>query len=104
MQLIYTAISWNARKLYIHVFRVSIATGIPEIAATPCNVRARQNPECLYTASTHVKISQLVTSLQTSRQQDVFALLVQSSQQVVPNLLTTCNKLDENIRLATRLF
>ena len=53
---------------------------------------------------THVKISQLVTSLQTSRQQDVFALLVPSCQQVVPNLLTTCNKLDENIRLVTRLF
>ena len=55
-------------------------------------------------AATHVKISQLVTSLQTSRQQDVFALLVPSCQQVVPNLLTTCNKLDENIRLVTRLF
>ena len=56
------------------------------------------------TLSTHAKISQLVTSLQTSRQQDVFALLEPSCQQVVPNLLTTCNKLDENIRLATRLF
>ena len=49
------------------------------------------------TCYTHVKISQLVTSLQTSRQQDVFALLV-------PSLSTTCNKLDENIRLVTRLF
>ena len=55
-------------------------------------------------ATTHVKISQLVTSLQTSRQQDVFALPVPSGQQVVPNLLTTCNKLDEDIRLVTRLF
>ena len=54
--------------------------------------------------STHIKISQLVTSLQTSCQQAVFALLVPSCQQVVPNLLTTCNKLDENIRLVTRLF
>ena len=53
---------------------------------------------------THVKMSQLATSLQTSRQQDVFALLVPSCQQVVPNLLTTCNKLDENTRLVTRLF
>ena len=53
---------------------------------------------------THVKISQLVTSLQTSCQQAVFALLVPSCQQVVPNLLTTCNRLDENIRLVTRLF
>ena len=46
----------------------------------------------------------LVTSLQTSREQDVFARLVPSCQQVAPNLLTTCNKLDENIRLVTRLF
>ena len=51
--------------------------------------------------STYVKISQLVTSLQTSCQQDVFALLVPSCQQVVPNLLTTCNRLDENIGLVT---
>ena len=40
--------------------------------------------EWLIFTTTHVKISQLVTSLQTSRPQDVFALLV-------PNLLTTCN-------------
>ena len=53
---------------------------------------------------THEKISQLVKSLQTSCQQAAFALLVPSCQQVVPNLLTTCNKLDENIRLVTRLF
>ena len=54
--------------------------------------------------ATHVKISQLVTSLQTSCQQAVFALLIPSCQQVVPNLLTTCNMLDEIIRLVTRLF
>ena len=57
---------------------------------------------------THVKISQLVTSVQTRRQQDVFALLVPSCQQVVPNLLTTCSKLDElvssSLKLVTRLF
>ena len=39
---------------------------------------------------THVKISQLVTSLQTSRQQDVFALLV-------PSLSTSCSKLVDNL-------
>ena len=39
---------------------------------------------------THVKISQLVTSLQTSRQQDVFALLV-------PKLSTSCSKLVDNL-------
>ena len=41
-------------------------------------------------ACTHVKISQLVTSLQTSRQQDVFALLV-------PKLSTSCSKLVDNL-------
>ena len=39
---------------------------------------------------THVKISQLVTSLQTSRQQDVFAL-------PVPSLSTSCSKLVDNL-------
>ena len=55
-------------------------------------------------ANTHVKISQLVTSLQTRCQQGLFALLVPSCEQVVLNLMTTCNKLEENIRLVTRLF
>jgi hypothetical protein len=54
--------------------------------------------------TTHVKISHLVTSLPTSRQQDVFALLVTSYQQVWNNLLTTCNNLVEIIRLVARLF
>ena len=50
------------------------------------------------------KISHLVESLPTSRQQVVFALLVPSCQQVWNKLLTTCNKLDGIIRLVTRLF
>jgi hypothetical protein len=58
----------------------------------------------LISASTHVKISHLVTSLSTSRQQDVFALPVTSCQQVWNNLLTTCNNLVEMIRLVARLF
>ena len=41
--------------------------------------------------NTPVNISHLVTSLPTSRRQDVFALLVASCQQVWNNLLTTCN-------------
>ena len=53
---------------------------------------------------THVKISQLVTSLQTSRQQVVFARLVTSCQQVWNKLLTTCDNLVDIIRLVTRLF
>ena len=53
---------------------------------------------------THVKISQLVASLQTSRQQVVFARLVTSCQQVWNKLLTTCNNLVDIIRLLTRLF
>ena len=53
---------------------------------------------------THVKISQPVASLQTSRQQVVFARLVTSCQQVWNKLLTTCNNLVDIIRLVTRLF
>ena len=54
---------------------------------------------------TRVKISQLVTSLQTSRQQVVFARLITSCQQQVWNkLLTTCNNFVDIIRLVTRLF
>ena len=54
--------------------------------------------------ATHVKISQLVASLQTSRQQVVFARLVTSCQQVWNKLLTTCNNLVDIIRLVTKLF
>ena len=53
---------------------------------------------------THVKISQLVASLQTSRQQVVFARLVTSCQQVWNKLLTTCNNLVDIVILVTRLF
>ena len=55
-------------------------------------------------SATHVKISQLVASLQTSRQQVVFARLVTTCQQVWNKLLTTCNNLVDIIRLVTRLF
>ena len=54
--------------------------------------------------TTHVKISQLAASLQTSRQQVVFAQLVTSCQQVWNKLLTTCNNLVDIVRLVTRLF
>ena len=40
----------------------------------------------------------------TTCNKSVLALLAPSCQQVVPNLLKTCNTLDENIRLVTRLF
>ena len=55
-------------------------------------------------SSTYVKISQLVASLQTSRQQVVFARFVTSCQQVWNKLLTTCNNLVDIIRLVTMLF
>jgi hypothetical protein len=55
-------------------------------------------------ACTRAKISHLVTSLSTSRQQVVFALLVPSCQQVWKKLLTTCSNLVDTIRLVTRLF
>ena len=60
--------------------------------------------QLLFNIGTHVKISQLVASLQTSRQQVVFARLVTSCQQVWNKLLTTCNNLVDIIRLVTRLF
>ena len=53
---------------------------------------------------TPVKISQLVASLQTSRQQVMFARLVTSCQQVWNKPLTTCNNLVDIIRPVTRLF
>jgi hypothetical protein len=53
---------------------------------------------------TPAKISHLVTSLSTSRQQVVFALLFTSCQQVWDKLLTICNNLVDIIRLVTRLF
>ena len=55
-------------------------------------------------AGTHVKISQLVASLQTSRQQVVFAWRVTSCQQIWNKLLTTCNNLVDTVKLVTRLF
>ena len=54
--------------------------------------------------TTYVKISHLVTSVPTSRQHVVFALLVTSCQQVWNKLLTICNNLVDIIRLVTRLF
>jgi uncharacterized membrane protein len=44
------------------------------------------------------------SSLSTSRQQVVFALLVTSCQQVWKKLLTICNNLVDIIRLVTWLF
>ena len=58
----------------------------------------------IFTSYTHVKISQVVASLQTSRQQVVFARLATSCQQVWNKLLTTCNNLVGIVRLVTRLF
>jgi hypothetical protein len=54
--------------------------------------------------ATHAKISHLVASLPTSRQQVVFALFVSSCQQAWNKLLKPCNDLVDNIRLVARLF
>ena len=61
--------------------------------------QSRENGQCHVFCSTHTKISHLVTSLSTSRQQAVFALLVTSCQQVWNKLLTICNNLVDIIRL-----
>ena len=58
----------------------------------------------VFLSSTHVKILQLVASLQTSHQQVVFARLVPSCQQFWNKQLTTCNNLVDIIRLVQRLF
>ena len=55
-------------------------------------------PEKYYTCEN------FTTSLQTSRQQVVFAWLVTSCQQVWNKLLTTCNNLVDIITFVTRLF
>ena len=82
-------------------------------AYTECNYSTLQhrffilkfyNCFCLLLKYTRIKISQLVASLQTSRQQVVFARLVTSCQQVWNKLLTTCNNLVDIIRLVTRFF
>jgi hypothetical protein len=57
-----------------------------------------------FISNTRVQISHLVTSLPTSRQQVVFALLVPSCQQVWNKLLTICNNLVDIIRFVARLF
>jgi hypothetical protein len=49
-------------------------------------------------------LASCITSLPTSRQHVVFALLVTSCQQVWNKLLTICNNLVDIIRLGTRLF
>ena len=73
---------------------------------TSCNKSVHKlSTSCVCTACLYThKISQLVASLQTSRQQVVFARLVTSCQQVWNNLLTTCNNLVDIVRLVTRLF
>ena len=69
---------------------------------------SREHVKCYdltpFTDLTHVKISQLVPSLQTSRQQVVFARLLTSCEQVWNNLLTTCYNLVDIVRLVTKLF
>ena len=52
----------------------------------------------------HTPARRSIASLQTSRQQVVFARLVPSCQQVWNKLLTTCNNLVDITRLVTRLF
>ena len=63
-----------------------------------------ENLNLLKKNGTHAKISQLVASLQTSRQQVVLARLVTSCQQVWSKLLITCDKLVHIVRIVTRLF
>ena len=67
-------------------------------------VRYSHDITILLQLATHAKISHLVTSLPTSRQQVVFALLVPSCQQVWNKLITICNNLVDIARLVARLF
>ena len=58
----------------------------------------------VYTRKNLASCSESANKPPTSRQQVVFAMLVPSCQQVWNKLLTTCNKLDDIIRLVARLF
>jgi hypothetical protein len=84
----WTSLSTSVRKR-IYKFPANIYVG----ACSSCDM-----------SYTHAKISHLVASLPTSRQQVVFALLVPSCQQVWNKLFTTCNNLVDIIRLVPRLF
>jgi hypothetical protein len=68
------------------------------------HVKIWEASQCLELLRGYPKISHLVPSLSTSRQQVVFALLVPSCQQVWNKLLTICNNLVDIIRLVTRFF
>ena len=68
-----------------------VQSSVGNVCRSPINI--------LYLNCTHAKISHLVTSLSTGRQQVVFALLVTSCQQVWNKLLTICKNLVEIIRL-----
>jgi hypothetical protein len=87
----------HGKALYIQCLIVSRVLIMPRFGQIP-----RETP--CETPCTHVKISHLVASLLTSRQQVVFALLVSSCQQVWNKLSTICNNLVNIIRLVTRLF
>ena len=78
--------------------------GMYGINYTQIRVKKNRYAQAYIFYHTHVKISQLVASLQTSCQQVVFAWLVTSCQQVWNKLLTTCNNLVDIIRFVTRLF
>ena len=93
--------SFDCRNIHsLKHHRLAGSCGFYRLAASCQQVAA----SLLNSSSTHVKISQLVASLQISRQQVVFARLVTTCQQVWNKLLTTCNNLVDIIRLVTRLF
>ena len=90
-------------KLHVNSCDLMSVTESSTESEGPLASRTRSRNVAFSAQSTHVKISQLVASLQTSRQQVVFARFVTSCQQVWNKLLTTCNNLVDIIRLVTRL-
>jgi hypothetical protein len=91
----------NAIKLITSLFQ----TCYNKLGTSSANTTCWQHVNRLVTTCLQTCYKLCVfTSLPTSRQQVVFALLVPSCQKVWDKLLTTCNNLVDIIRLVARLF
>ena len=91
----------NAIKLVPSLFQ----TCYNKLGTSSANTTCRQHVNRLVTTCLQTCYKLCVfTSLPTSRQQVVFALLVPSCQKVWDKLLTTCYNLVDIIRLVARLF
>ena len=91
--------STSCLKKIFQMFGVAVSVERPFFAFRKNSLLEMIRTIIILVYITHVKNSQLVERLQTSRQQVVFARLVTSCQQVWNKLLTTCNNLVDIVRL-----